>query len=389
MIRFLSRARNSELTGRALLRLDFNTEDDWRLRTAVPTVKFLEKHSRAVIILSHRGRPAFSASRRIRRGKPLGFDKKLSLKKDALKLGRFIGRRVTFIGDFNFKKIKKTIGLAPKGSVFLLENLRFLKGEEENSPVLAKNLASLGDFYVNDAFAVSHRENASVSAIARRLPSFAGFGLEREIKTLGQIMARPRRPLVLVVGGSKAADKLGVMDYFKNKADWFLLGGGPANTFLYLRGVNVGNSVRDRNPAELKKLKKLTYQKNIVVPADYKRKKDKILDIGPKTVRIFEEKIKKARTIIWSGPMGLAEKKKFARGNLAVAQVIAKNRRAFSVTGGGETVMFLKKYKLDKKFSFISTGGTAMLDYLAGKKLPGVAALDSKPRRFRPGAINK
>lgn len=366
MIRFLSKAKPGSLRGTALLRLDFNTKDDWRMRAVLPTIKFLLKNSCKVVIVSHRGRPP-------------GFDKKLSLKKDAPDLSRMLKRKVAFIGHFRFGGIKRTVESAPNGSVFLLENLRFLKGEEKNSPELARSLASLADFYVNDAFAVSHRANASVAAVTKFLPGYAGLEMEKEIVSLSRAMVRPRRPLVLILGGAKAGDKLGVIKYFRKKTDWFLLGGGSANTILSMKGIDVEHSIRDRDPRDLRALAAVAKYKNIVLPNDFVWHDGMIWDIGRKAIAEFCAKVKTARTIVWSGPLGLIEKKKYAKGSIAVARAIARNRRAFSVAGGGETVMFLKKYRLDKKFSFISTGGGAMVDFLAGKKLPGIAALERAP----------
>jgi len=363
MIRFLSKAKPKLLRGTALLRLDFNTKDDWRMRAVLPTIKLLLARAEKIVIVSHRGRP-------------VGFDKKLSLKKDAPDLSRMLKRKVVFIGHFRFGDIKRTIENAPRRSVFLLENLRFLKGEEKNSPKLARSLASLADFYVNDAFAVSHRANASVAAVTKFLPGYAGLEMEREIVSLSRVMRHPRRPLVVVLGGVKAGDKLGVIKYFKKKTDWFLLGGGPANTILFLKGIDVQRSVRDRDPRDLKALKSVADYKNLVLPDDFVWHDGMMWDLGPKAIQIFNRKIREARTILWSGPLGLIEKKKYARGSVAVARAVARNRRAFSVAGGGETVMFLKKYGLDKKFSFISTGGGAMIEFLTGKKLPGIAALE-------------
>lgn len=369
MITYLSKTNPKALAGTALLRLDFNTTDDWRMRAVIPTIKLLLKTGGRIVIVSHRGRPE-------------GFDKKLSLRGDAAKLSKLLGgKKVTFIDHFRFVEIKKQVAAAPRGSIFLLDNLRFLPGEEKNDVKLAKALASLADFYVNDAFAVSHRADASVAAITKYLPSYAGIEMENEITSLGKAAIKPKRPVVLVLGGAKASDKLGVISYFKNKADWFLLGGGCANTILWLKGMNIKRSAKDSDPKELAALKKIAAYKNVVLPVDFvwgdagKGKNSAILDVGPKTVRAFGKKIAAARTIIWSGPLGLIEKPAYTKGSVGIARAIAKNRRAFSVSGGGETVMFLKQYKFDKKFSFISTGGGAMVDFLAGEKLPGIEAL--------------
>jgi 3-phosphoglycerate kinase len=373
MIKYVSSAKPDALKGTALLRLDFNTKDDWRMKAVLPTIKFLLKRSQKIVIVSHRGRPQ---GVKFDRGMPYGFQRDLSLRKDAGSLSKMLGgRKVTFIEHFRFEEIKEQVRRAPKGSVILLENLRFLKGEEDNDPHFAKTLASLADFYVNDAFAVSHRANASVVRITQFLPSYAGFEMEREIKSLSKAIVAPKHPVVLVLGGAKAADKLGVIGYFKRKADWFLLGGGSANTLLSIGGMDVRRSMKDNDKKDIVALKEIAKYKSVVLPEDFVWHDSMILDVGPKTVAAFSKKIASARTIIWSGPLGLIEKKAYAKASIAVARAIGRNRRAFSVSGGGETVMFLKKYNLDKKFSFISTGGGAMVDFLAGKKLPGIEAL--------------
>lgn len=363
MIKYLSDASPKALAGTALLRLDFNTTDDWRMRAVLPTIKLLLKRSARIVIVSHYGRPK-------------GADKKFTLRGDAATLSRMLGgRKVTFIDHFRFAEIRQQVAASPRGSVFLLENLRFLPGEEKNDPKFAKQLASLADFYVNDAFAVSHRANASVVAVTKFLPSYAGLEMEREIKSLGKAIVAPKRPVVLVLGGAKASDKLGVIAYFKNKADSFLLAGGCANTILWLKGIDVKQSVKDSDPKELPALRRIAAYKKVELPVDFVWGGKRILDVGPKTIAAFSKRIAAARTIIWSGPLGLIEDKRYTKASIAVARAIGRNRRAFSVSGGGETVMFLKQYKLDKKFSFISTGGGAMVDFLAGKKLPGIEAL--------------
>ncbi|MDR3581663.1 MAG: phosphoglycerate kinase [Candidatus Pacebacteria bacterium] len=375
MIKYLSKAKPKAIVGIALLRLDFNTKDDWRMRAVLPTIKSLLKTSCKIVIVSHRGRPEGGT---LVNGMPKGFAVDLHLNNDALHLSKMIGKKVTFVNHFRFADIKDEIAEAREHTIFLLDNLRFLPGEEKNDPALAQQLASLADFYVNDAFAVSHRANASVAAITKLLPSYAGFEMEKEIVSLSKAIDAPRHPVVLILGGAKASDKLGVIGYFRKKADWFLLGGGSANSVLALRGFDVKRSLREKDPAALAALGSLAREKNVVVPVDFKWQKRAILDIGPETEKLFAQKIAAARTIIWSGPLGLIERKAYAGGSIAVAKAIGRNRRAFSVSGGGETVMFLKKYKLDKKFSFISTGGGAMVDFLAGEKLPGIEALKTK-----------
>jgi phosphoglycerate kinase len=409
MIHYLRTEKRERLRGVALVRLDFNTKDgDWRMEAALPTLRLLVATSRAVVIMSHYGRPkpvvdipSFS-----RRGKgrfsisesgtppslPLsseggsasggerGGNAKFTLKKDAADLARLLKKKVEFLPNFDFDGIKAKIAESPRGSVFLLENLRFIKGEEENDAKFAKTLASLGDFYVNDAFAVSHRADASVAAITKFLPSYAGLELEKEITFLSRVMQKPSRPLVLVLGGAKAGDKLGVLGYFKNRADLILLGGGAANTMLALRGMDVRKSLRDTDAKELRLLKPLSKLHKIIAPIDYVWNNGRILDLGPKAILDFAGILSKAQTIIWSGPLGMTDDKRYQNGSLSVARAIVKNRHAFSLVGGGETVGLLKKHHLDKKFSFISTGGGAMLDFLAGKRLPGIEALEKLKR---------
>ncbi len=372
MIHFLSRTRKKELGGIALLRLDFNTEDEWRMEALLPTVRFLSRVARAVVIVSHRGRPA---SIKITAGKPNGADMYLSLKSDAAHLAKLLRKKVAFIPHFRFSEIKKTLHASPHGAVFLLENIRFLKEEMTTGENLSRSLASLADYYVNDAFAVSHRDEASMTGVPRLLPRYAGFELERELFVLPRVCANPKKPLVVVLGGGKTKDKLGVIRSLQEKASVFLLGGAAANAILHLRGVDVKRSRRDENGSNLPALQRVAGMKKVVVPHDWRMENDAILDIGPKTAAEFGKHIASARTILWSGPLGLIENRKFNAGTLAVARAVVANKKALSIAGGGETVMFLKKHKLGKKFRFISTGGGAMLEFLAGKRLPGIEAL--------------
>lgn len=365
-MKYLSKAKPKDLSGTALLRLDFNTEDEWRMEESLPTVRYLLKHATKVVIISHRGRPE-------------GFDKKLSLEHDAKRLSRYLHRPVQFIASTHFADISMTVARAPRRSVLLLENLRFWPGEAMNDDNFAHSLAGLANYYVNDAFAVAHRAAASVVAVAEHLPSYVGLGMEKELEHLSRLSEHPKKPFVVILGGGKAHDKLGVIQFFRRRADMFLLGGAAANTVLKLRGMNVKKSKIDTDAHDAPFLRSASHDKHVLTPVDWKIKRAMILDIGPKTAKLFVEKIKTAKTILWSGPMGLIEDAKFRKGNLAIAKAIAANRSAFSVTGGGETVMFLKKYKLDRKFSFISTGGGAMLDFLAGEALPGIAALQGRP----------
>ncbi len=367
-MKFLSKTSVKKLSGVALLRLDFNTQDDWRLKAALPTIQFLLKYAKAIVILSHKGRP-------------MGFQREFSLKSDAQHLGEFLKRPVNFFDEFNLIHIRKEAESAPPGSIFVLENLRFMPGEAKNDREFASNLALLGDYFVNEAFAVSHRENASVCAITEFLPSYAGLGLESEIVNLSKVMGAAKRPLLMIIGGAKMEDKLGVIKFFKSKADLFLVGGALANTLLKLRGVDIGSSLYEKSVS--KDVAELAKNMKINLPTDYRIDNGAILDIGPKTEKKYEEEIAKARTIVWNGPMGMIEKEGFAHGTNAVARALAANIRAFTLVGGGETVMAVKKLKIDDRLSFISTGGGAMLDYLAGLKLPGLVALDRKRKANR------
>lgn len=337
-MKFLSKSKTGALKGKiCLLRLDFNTEDNWRMDASLPTIKFLLSKAKSVVILSHKGRPK-------------GFDSALSLRSTSKELSKKLKKKVVFIPHFRFREIGELVRSSPKGSLFLLENLRFLDGESENSDALAEDLSGLGDLYVNDAFAVSHRANASIVAITKYLPSYAGLELEMEIKQLTHAIKIPKKPMVVILGGLKIEDKLRVVDNLKSKTAAFLVGGALTDGIL----------------------KKLDGAK-LITPLYFERDKGVIRDIGPEAVKKFCEIIRLAKTVIWNGPLGDIRDKRFQNGTFQIAKCITRNE--FTIVGGGETVMFLKKMKLDKKMGFISTGGGAMLDFLAGKKLPGIEAL--------------
>lgn len=307
----------------------------------MPTILLLARNCKAVIILSHKGRP-------------VGYDKALSLQPITKILSKKIGHQVTFIPQFHFKEAQELIHSSPEGSIYLLENLRFLDGEAQNSEVLAEHLASMGDVYVNDAFAVSHRPNASVVAITKFLDSYAGLELEAELENLTKVMKKPKKPLVVILGGVKIEDKLSVVENLQERASLFLVGGALTPALM----------------------RKLETNKKILLPLDFKKNLEgAIRDIGPETIKLFKKEIAQARTVIWNGPVGDIREKKFEIGTDAVARAIAANKNAFKVIGGGETVMYVKHLKLDKKIDFVSTGGGAMLDFLAGKELPGMKAL--------------
>ncbi len=346
---YLSAIKSKALKNKiCLLRLDFNTEDNWRMDASLPTIRFLLARCKSVVILSHKGRPrGFSAQ-----GGPAGgWDDSLSLRPVSKILSRKLKKKVIFVPHFRFQEIGNLLKSSPNGSIFLLENLRFLEGEAENSAILAEHLSGLGDLYVNDAFAVSHRANASVVAITKFLPSYAGLELEKEIQQLSQAIKNPKKPLVVVLGGLKIEDKLRVVDNLRPKSPVFLVGGMLTDELIH-----------KLNNAEL------------VLPVDFKKDGETNRDIGPETVKKFCKIIKGAKTIIWNGPVGDIRDRRFKKGTIEIAKCVASKK--FSIVGGGETVMFIKKLKLDKKISFISTGGGAMLDFLAGRELPGIKALE-------------
>ena len=351
-----------------LLRLNLdikgrNFKDQLRFRLAVSSIKSLSRKNNKVVILSHLGRPR-------------GVDKKLSLRPLAEALVLASGKSIKFIPHFDFKKAKAEIQAAPGGSIFLLENLRFLSEETKNSRALAKDLAALGNRYINDDFATSHRAAASILGITEFIPSKAGNILKKEIRTLKKLKDGPGHPFVLIIGGAKMADKVVLIKYLLPFVDYVLVGGGPANNFLKINKVDIGSSINE--PGLTQTAKMLYRSKKVVIPIDWKKEDGKILDIGPETIKFYSKIIAGARTIIWNGPMGYFENKKFAVGSEKVAKAILKNKRAKTIIGGGETIaaLPLKINKQEYGKLFISTGGGAMLEFLAGKKLPGLAVLD-------------
>jgi phosphoglycerate kinase len=366
-MKLLSAQNLTKWRGRTcLLRIDLNIEpsgelDSFRLNAVIPTVRLLVKNGVRVVIASHRGRPR-------------GVEKKFSLSPFAPLIAKRVSVPVDFIAAYRVGALRKAVARST-AKVVLLENLRFFRGEETNDPSFARALAQLGDCYVNDAFSVSHRANASVVAVTRRLPSYAGLVLEREVKNLGALAKRRTRPFTFIVGGSKIADKVAVLGTLGKRADRFLVGGGPANTFFMAQGLPVGNSLVDAE--SLPFVKKSLADARVVLPVDVKIHERRILDIGPRTIEEWRHVIKVSRTIVWAGPPGLYSQKGFAEGTKCVWRAVLKNSRAFSVVGGGETTAALALLNgvTVPKNVFISTGGGAMLEFLSGKKLPGIQAL--------------
>ncbi len=390
--------RDIELKGKkAIVRCDFNVPmkegvitDDNRITAALPTIEYMLEQGAAVILMSHLGRP---------KGKP---NKEFSLEPVAKKLEELTGKPVIFaasdvVVDDDVRA--KAAALKP-GEIMLLENLRFRAEEEKNDEQFSKDLASLADVYVNDAFGTAHRAHASTAGIASYLPAVSGFLIEKELKFLGEAVDDPKRPFVAILGGSKVSDKIAVIENLLNKADTIIIGGGMAYTFLRANGFKTGNSLCEEDRLDLaRELQAKAKEKGVklLLPVDSKCG-DKFaedcetcftedenvpdgwmgMDIGPKTIEIYTKAIKDAKTVIWNGPSGVFEFAAFEDGTKAVAEALAANEEAITVVGGGDSAAAIKKFGLTDKITHVSTGGGASLEYLEGKILPGVAALNDK-----------
>lgn len=383
---------------RVLVRVDFNVPqdgeggitDDNRMRAALPTIQYLIRHRAGVILMSHLGRP---------KGK---VNPKYSLAPVARHLEELLGQPVAFAADCVGPEAEAAAAKLEAGQVLLLENLRFHAEEEKNDLDFAEKLASLADLYVNDGFGVSHRAHASVEGVTHFLPSAAGFLLEKEIRFLGGAVSHPKRPFAAIIGGAKVSDKIGVLTNLLTKVDKLLIGGGMANTFLAARGVPLGKSLVETDKleearrilaeAEVRKIE-LLLPTDLVMAAEFKadaphevesldhlNQAYMALDIGPATCETYAKALADCRTIVWNGPMGVFEMDAFCKGTEKVAEAVAASS-AVSIVGGGDSVAAIKKSGLEGKISHISTGGGASLEYLEGKILPGVAALDNV-RRF-------
>ena len=388
--------KDLELKGkRVLMRVDFNVPlddklnitDDIRIRAAVPTIKYALDKGAKVILMSHLGRPD---------GK---VNEKLRLVPAAKRLSELLGKNVPALKECIGDEVKKAVTSMKDGDVVLLENLRFHSEEENDDPAFAKELASLGDVFINDAFGSAHRAHASTEGVTHYLPSAAGFLMEKEIEYLGNAMDNPKRPFVAILGGAKVKDKIKVIDNLLNKVDALLIGGGMAYTFLKAKGKTIGNSKLDKDGFDTAKsaLEKAA-KKNvpILLPVDNiiadkfdasansKLVGEDIpdgwmgLDIGPKTVKLFENKLNDAKTILWNGPLGVFEMDKFSKATRQIAEFIANLKGVTSVIGGGDTAAAIAKFKLEDKMTHISTGGGASLEYLEGRGLPGIEALEEK-----------
>lgn len=358
---------------------DGTIADDFKIREALPTLKYVLQKGGKVRIVSFLGRPG---------GKTVPH---LSMRPIAGRLARLLKRKVVFLPDPFDAKARLEYRDSP--DILFFENIRFWPGEERNSRAFAEELARWGDIYVNEAFAHSHRTHASVAALARLLPAYAGLHLAREVSVMEALLQKPRHPFVAILGGAKLETKLPLIRRFLRDADGVLVGGALANTIFALMGKGVGRSRADTDgapPLSLLKNSKLSLPSDVVVadglaagaadavrPIGAVKQDEYIADIGPASRRQFASLLRGAATVVWNGPIGFAEAPEFAKGTIAVAKAMQR-LRAFTVVGGGDTIAALRRYKLLKGFSHVSTGGGAMLEFLSGKKLPAIEALKEK-----------
>ncbi len=380
---------------KVLLRVDFNVptnkttgeiDDNTRIVESLPTIKFLIEKGAKIIIMSHLGRPDGEVKEDVRLTK-VGED-----------LSKLLNKPVKKLDEVLSNNVKMEISKMQNGDIILLENMRFRKEEEECEPNFTKELASFGEVFVNDAFGTAHRKHASTAGLANYLPSYAGFLMEKEITQLSKVLYEtPPRPITMIFGGSKIDTKIGIIQHFLDKADYFLIGGGLANTFLFAKGVNIGNSLCEKDKIDIAKqiIEKLNSKEGALnLPTDVVIAKEisneaqteevsienlpdgmKILDIGSKTAKHFSEIIRKSGTVIWNGPVGVYEFKPFMNGTKEVAEAIA-NTKCISIIGGGDTADAVKKLGIPhEKFTHISTGGGACIEFLSGEKLPGIEIL--------------
>lgn len=394
--------RDIDVSGkRCLVRVDFNVPieerdgkmvitDDTRIRETLPTLTYLLGRNAKLILCSHLGRP---------KGKP---DPKQSLRPVADALSALLGRPVAFAEETTGPQTKEAALALPPGGVLLLENVRFHPGEEKNDAELSRALADLAEIYVNDAFGSAHRAHSSTAGVAAFLPAVSGLLMEKELTWMHDELENPERPFVVILGGAKVSDKIGVIDRLLDRADTILVGGGMAYTFKLALGASIGKSLSEPDKVDVARsalekarqkgvkfllpvdnmiVENLDFRAGTVSEPKFTEAGGAIpdgwegVDIGPETIRLFQEEIAKARTIVWNGPMGVFEIPACAKGTFAIAEAVAANGQAKSIIGGGDSVKAVKRAGVASKVTFISTGGGASLELLEGRDLPGVSAL--------------
>ena len=378
---------------KVLVRCDFNVPqdeegkitDNRRIVAALPTIKYLIENGAKVILCSHLGRP---------KGE---FKEKYSLKPVAVELSRLLGKEVKLAKDVIGEDAKNLAATLQNGDVMLLENVRFHKEEEANDPEFAKQLASLAEVYVNDAFGTAHRAHASTAGVADYLPAVSGFLIKKELDFMGKALENPERPFVAILGGAKVSDKIGVIENLLEKVDTLIIGGAMAYTFLKSQGVKIGNSLCEEEKLDLAKSlveKAKSQNVKLMLPVDNvsatstdENAEIRVgegvddgfagFDIGPKTIEAYEKELEKAKTVIWNGPLGMFEIERFAKGTNSIAEKLAEID-AITIIGGGDSAAAIEKAGLSSKMSHVSTGGGASLEFLEGKKLPGIECLENK-----------
>jgi phosphoglycerate kinase len=378
---------------RVLVRVDFNVPidgarilDDLRIRAALPTIQYLRDHGAKVVLCSHLGRPK-------------GVDEALRLAPVAARLGELLGAPVAAARDCVGPDAEAAVAMLGESNVLLLENLRFHAEEEKNNPEFARQLASLADVFVNDAFGTAHRAHASTEGVTHHLPAVAGFLMEKEIDYLARVVAEPQRPLGAIIGGAKVSDKIAVLRNLLEKTDVLVIGGGMANTFLNANALAIGDSLVEEDQLDTaraimgeagRRAVRLLLPSDVVVAdrfaADAKSRTVgvdevpegwRILDVGPRSVEAYVDALRACKTVVWNGPLGVIEMAPFARGSEALARALAQ-LVAITIVGGGETAALVEEAGLAGKFDHVSTGGGAFLEFLEGRELPGVAALADK-----------